>query len=204
RECPRRGAFRFLLRGGGVRRLHLRLQFRLAGPIGNTGKPVDNSGIFLRFHAPHSNGPDLPTNADPTLQQNVAADAAWVAAYTGFEIQIDENAAPDGADKHRTGAVYDVSTGAGGLQSFTPAAPLSPGVWHDMEITVQGHHYTASIDNGQTTDFTNPRNDVVTASPGLPLKLRGSKFSEDPLSGYLGVQAHTGNIAFRNIRIKRL
>jgi len=34
--------------------------------------------------------------------------------------------------------------------------------------------------------------------------LRGSKFSEDPLSGYIGVQAHTGNVAFRNIRIRRL
>src|SRR5262249_2298559 len=61
----------------------LRLQFRLSGPIGNTGRPIDNSGIFLRFHAPHSKGPDLPTNADPALQQNVISDAAWVAAYTG-------------------------------------------------------------------------------------------------------------------------
>src|SRR5262245_25011461 len=61
----------------------LRLQFRLSGPIGSTGRPIDNSGIFLRFHAPHSKGPDLPTNADPALQQNVISDAAWVAAYTG-------------------------------------------------------------------------------------------------------------------------
>jgi len=29
-------------------------------------------------------------------------------------------------------------------------------------------------------------------------------FSEDPLSGYIGIQAHTGNVAFKNIRIKRL
>src|SRR5262249_32776452 len=55
----------------------LRLQFRLSGPIGSTGKPIDNSGIFLRFHAPHSKGPDLPTNGDSALQQNVADDAAW-------------------------------------------------------------------------------------------------------------------------------
>jgi choline dehydrogenase-like flavoprotein len=182
----------------------LQLQFRLSGAIGSSGKPVDNSGIFLRFHAPHSNGPDLPTNADPVLRQQVASDAAWVASHTGFEIQIDENAAPDGADKHRTGAVYNVPTGPGGLQNFTPAAPLTTGVWHDMEITVRNHHYTAAINNAQTTDFTNPRNDLVTAAPGLPLKLRGLAFSEDPLSGYIGVQAHTANVAFRNIRIKRL
>jgi hypothetical protein len=182
----------------------LRLQFRLSGPIGSTGRPIDNSGIFLRFHAPHSKGPDLPTNGDSALQQNVADDAAWVAAYTGFEIQIDENAAPDGADKHRTGAVYNVPTGPGGLQNFMAAAPLNLGDWNDMEITVKNHRYTVSINNNQTTDFFNPRNDIVTDEPGLPLRLRGSAFSEDPLSGYIGVQAHTGNVAFRNIRIKRL
>lgn len=182
----------------------LRLQFRLSGPIGSTGRPIDNSGIFLRFHAPHSKGPDLPTNGDSALQQNVADDAAWVAAYTGFEIQIDENAAPDGADKHRTGAVYNVPTGPGGLQNFMAAAPLNLGDWNDMEITVKNHRYTVSINNNQTTDFFNPRNDIVTDEPGLPLRLRGSAFSEDPLSGYIGVQAHTGNVAFRDIRIKRL
>jgi hypothetical protein len=182
----------------------LRLQFRLAGPIGNSGKPVDNSGVFLRFHAPHSKGPDLPTNADPALQQNVASDAAWVAAYTGFEIQIDENAAPDGADKHRTGAVYKVPTGTGGLQNFTAGPALNTGDWNEMEITVQNHRYTVLINGNQTADFTNPRDDRVTDAPGLPLKLRGSAHSEDPLSGYIGIQAHTGNVAFRNIRVRRL
>jgi len=60
---------------------------------------------------------------DPALQQHVLDDAAWVAAYTGFEIQIDEKAAPDGTDQHRTGAVYNVPTGVGGLQNFAPAPP---------------------------------------------------------------------------------
>ena len=73
-----------------------------------------------------------------------------------------------------------------------------------MEITVKNHRYTVSINNSQTTDFINPRNNVVTDEPGLPLRLRGSAFSEHPLSGYIGVQAHTGNVAFRNIRLKRL
>src|SRR5262249_6421566 len=133
---------------------------------------------FPSVPCPHSKGPDLPTNGDSALQQNVADDAAWVAAYTGFEIQIDENAAPDGADKHRTGAVYNVPTGPGGLQNFTAAALLNVGDWNDMEITVKNHRYTVSINNDQTTDFINPRNDVVTDAPGLPLRLRGSTFSE--------------------------
>ena len=140
----------------------------------------------------------------PALQQNVLDDAAWVAAYTGFEIQIDENAAPDGADKHRTGAVYNVPTGPGGLQNFTAPSGLNPGNWNDVEITVGNHRFTVSINNKQTTDFTNPRNNLVTDTPGLPLRLRGLALSEDPLSGYIGIQAHTGNVAFRNIRIKRL
>jgi hypothetical protein len=114
----------------------LRLQFRLAGPATSSGKPVDNSGVFVRFHAPHSTGSDLPTNNDVALQNVVASNPAWVAAYTGFEIQIDEHEAPDGADKHRTGAIYNVPTTPAGMQNFTSAAPLQVGVWNDMEISV--------------------------------------------------------------------
>jgi choline dehydrogenase-like flavoprotein len=182
----------------------LRLQFRLAGPIGSSGKPLDNSGVFVRFHYPHQKGPDLPTNASPALANNVASDAAWVAAYTGFEVQIDENAAPDGADKHRTAAIYNVPTGPGELQNYKPGPALQPRQWHDMEITVRGNQYTVLLNGIQTTDFVNPRNNVVTDAPGLPLRLRGLSVSEDPTSGYIGIQAHTGNVAFRKIRIKRL
>jgi 3-keto-disaccharide hydrolase len=90
------------------------------------------------------------------------------------------------------------------LQSFTAPSVLNPGSWNDVEITVRNHRYTVSINNQQTTDFTNPRNNLVTDTPGLPLKSRGLPFSEEPLSGYIGIQAHTGNVAYRNIRIKRL
>ncbi|MFL9905712.1 family 16 glycoside hydrolase [Paraburkholderia sp. RL17-337-BIB-A] len=182
----------------------LRLQFRLAGPNNAAGKPADNSGVFLRFHAPHSVGDDLPTNADPVLQNAVASNPAWVAAYTGFEVQIDENGAPDGADKHRTGAIYNVPTGPGGMQLFTPAKPLQAGAWNDMEITVSNDRYTVALNGTQTSDFTNPKNQTVTDAPGLPLSTRGLKVSDDALSGYIGIQAHTGNVSFRNIRIKRL
>ena len=182
----------------------LRLQFRLAGPVNGGGKPIDNSGVFLRFHAPHPAGTDLPTNVDPSLQGAVASNPAWVAAYTGFEVQIDENAAPDGADKHRTGAIYNVPTGAGGLQAFTPPAPLQAGAWNDMEITVKGDRYTVSLNGQQTTDFTNPKSPLVLDPPGLPLSGRGLKAVDSPLSGYIGIQAHTANVSFKNIRIKRL
>ena len=182
----------------------LRLQFRLPGPAGSSGKLVDNSGIFLRFHWPHAAGPDLPTNSDPAMAGLVSADPAWVAAFTGFEVQIDEGARPNNLDKNRTGAIYDVPTGPGGMQAFTAGPALTAGEWNDMEITVQGHRYLVKINGSQTTDFTNPRNSTVVVSPGLPLQNRGTSNADDPLSGYIGVQAHTGNVAFRNVRIRRL
>jgi len=33
-------------------------------------------------------------------------------------------------------------------------------------------------------------------------RFRGRKKSEDPDSGFIGIQVHTGNVAFANIRIK--
>src|SRR5262249_61024403 len=119
-HCSGRSSFRLLLRGRSLQRLHAPAAippFRAYWKHRQANRQLG--------HAPHSKGPDLPTNGDSALQQNVTDDAAWVAAYTGFEIQIDENAAPDGADKHRTGAVYNVPTGPGGLQNFTAAALLN-------------------------------------------------------------------------------
>jgi hypothetical protein len=109
-----------------------------------------------------------------------------------------------GAEKNRTGAIYNVTTGAGGLQEFTPPAPLQAGVWNDMEATVKSDRFTVSVNGQQTTDFTNPKSQVVLDPPGFPLSARGLKAADSPLSGYIGVQAHTGNVSFKNIRIKRL
>jgi hypothetical protein len=61
-----------------------------------------NSGVFIRFRNPESTGYYSP---------------AWSAVFipgvsavpAGFEIQIDNTGAPDGAAKHRTGAVYAVN-----------------------------------------------------------------------------------------------
>jgi hypothetical protein len=89
------------------------------------------------------------------------------------------------------------------LQNFQGAPALKIGAWNDMEIRVKGQRYTVFINGQQTTDFTNPRSGAVVEKPGLPLKARGLTTREDPLSGYLGIQAHTGNVAFANIRIKR-
>jgi hypothetical protein len=49
-----------------------------------------------------------------------------------FEVQIDETGAPDGADRHRTGALYDEAN-----QAFTLQPALPVGQWNVHEIRVQ-------------------------------------------------------------------
>ena len=50
-----------------------------------------NSGVFVRFPDPESKGYN---------------NSAYVPVDFGFEVQIDERGAPDGAPIHRTGAIY--------------------------------------------------------------------------------------------------
>jgi hypothetical protein len=156
----------------------LRLQFRLDAPN-------DNSGVFVRFRYPFKSWPDLAGN------QAVQNNRGRVAEVTGYEAQIDDLATPDGADKHRTGAIYDVEIGGGaGQQQYQRPAPLPPDVWHDYEIEVTGELYKARLNGQPTAIFTNidPK--------------RGRPASEDSFFGFLGVQSHTGLTAFRNIRIR--
>jgi hypothetical protein len=158
----------------------LRLQFRL-------DNVNFNSGVFVRFIDPLK-----PPNAiknDP----RVIGNKAWVAVLTGFEVQIDEQAVPDNLDKHRTGAIYDIEVGNGpGQQNYQRGPIIQAGQWNDYEIEVSGDTYVVRLGNNQTTTFTNT--DIN----------RGRASSQNPLSGYIGVQAHTGLVAFRNIRIKKL
>jgi hypothetical protein len=123
---------------------------------------------------------------DPRLATN----PAWLAVDTGFEVQIDEMARPDQADRHRTGAVYDIPIGAGaGSQAYSRGSALQPGEWNDYEISVTGNDYTVLLNGFETARFTN--NDPA----------RGKPQSIDPLSGYIGLQTHTGAVSFRAIRI---
>ncbi len=158
----------------------LRLQFRL--------NDVNwNSGVFVRFYDPRK-PPDSIKN-DP----RVVGNKAWVAVLTGFEVQIDEVAVPDNLDKHRTGAIYDIEIGTNpGQQNYARGPIIQAGQWNDYEIEVNNNTYTVRLGGQQTTVFTN-------TDPN-----RGKSASVDPLSGYIGVQAHTGLVAFRNIRIQKL
>jgi len=130
-----------------------------------------NSGVFLRFPNPE------------TKNYN---NAAYVAVEFGFEVQIDELGAPDGAAIHKTGAIYNE---VGQTLSQQPARPT--GQWNELEIRVLGQDYTVLLNGQQVTVFTNTQAGRGQPSvPGLP--------------SFIGLQTHTGRVAFRNIRIKGL
>lgn len=118
----------------------------------------DNSGVFVRFPDP---------NGDP-----------FNAVREGYEIQIDDLGAPDGAPVHRTGSIYDVLAPAS-----SPTNP--PGQWNTYVIRVVGQLYNVRL-NGQpiVTDF------------------RGNRSSR----GFIGVQNHLqkDTVFFRNILVTPL
>ena len=69
---------------------------------------------------------------------------------------------------------------------------LSPGAWNVLDVSVHGDTYSVRINGVRTTEFVNLD------------EARGQSSAENPASGYVGVQAHSGRVAFRNIRVKPL
>jgi hypothetical protein len=170
----------------------LRAEFMLQK---STGDGNDNSGIFVRFRDPR-----LPRSPGGTPYDN----QAYVGVDTGFEIQIDEEARanktltppePDGLDFNRTGAVYKAPN-----QQYTRGPQIIARQWYEFQIEAAGDLYTVGLKPAgaaayaQTTQFEKPASDEF--------KNRGLGPAQDPHSGFIGLQSHTGNIAFRNIRIK--
>ncbi|MFI5265875.1 MAG: family 16 glycoside hydrolase [Chloroflexota bacterium] len=131
----------------------------------------DNSGVFIRFPDPNSKGYNNP---------------AWVGVNFGFEVQIDEFGAPDGAGIHKTGAIY-----AQPDQQLSQTPALPPGQWNDFEIRAQGQTYTVLLNGAQMTVFHNP-----DAARGLSTTVA--------LASYVGLQSHTGRVRFRNIGVTSL
>jgi choline dehydrogenase-like flavoprotein len=132
----------------------------------------DSSGVFVRFPNPTGKGYGNP---------------AYVAADLGFEVQIDELGAPDGADVRKTCAIYSEPT-----QTLTPRPARPAGEWNELDIRVQGQTYTVFLNGEQVTEFRNPH-----ADRGLP--------STPEIPSYIGLQSDPGKrVAFRNIRIKSM
>ncbi len=131
----------------------------------------DNSGVFVRFPNSNSKGYDNP---------------AYVGVHFGFEVQIDDLGSPDGADIHRTGAIYGEPDQ---VLSLRPALPI--GQWNTYEIRVEGHSYTVCLNGTQVSRFDNQH-----AGRGLESKPNAPSF--------VGLQVHTGSVAFRNIELEAL
>jgi len=140
-----------------------------------TWKLDDNSGVFVRF---------------PNLGSKNYDNTAFVGVDFGFEVQVDQLGQPDGADIHRTGAIYSFA----GSTSM-PVKPL--GEWNSYQITVQGQRYKVKLNGVDVTDFQFVAgSDVAHPDRGLPSTNANPRF--------IGLQTHTGRVAFRNIQIKGL
>jgi hypothetical protein len=122
-------------------------------------KKSDNSGVFVRFPAPIvSNKP----GGDPQ-----------VAIKQGYEIQIDDEGAPDGSMVHKTGAIY-------GLKPPGKVASKQPGEWNTFLIRIEAQIYNVML-NGEP---------VITNFEG-----------NRSLRGHIGLQNHSpeDRVFFRNI-----
>jgi hypothetical protein len=137
-----------------------------------------NSGVFVRFSDPGSR------NFNNT---------AFVAVDFGFEVQIDQLAAPDGLPIHKTAAIYGFQGPAN--PDTLPVHPV--GEWNAFEIRVQGQNYTVALNGMPVTTFTFvPGSDALHPDRGLP--------STNSVPRFIGLQTHTGRVAFRHIQIKAL
>ena len=200
----------------------LSLQFRVFNPA------LQNSGVFVRFRDPlvplpqailqristqNELRPDLPTDS-----QLFANNRAWSAVYSGFEVQIDDNAEadprksyyggpePPGLRKNRTGAIYKIpardaipnsSQFDAELQTYTPAPNLRMRAWYELVVDVRGNIYTVDLKDTEmgsqvrVTRFVNP-----DAARGV------GRENGRPI-GFIGLQSHPGSpVAFRNIQVR--
>lgn len=139
--------------------------------------PGDNSGLFVRFPHPEQQGYD---------------NTAYVAITLGLEVQIDEDARPDGAAIHRTGAIYKLAA-----PDLTRLNVRNVGEWNQYEITVQGNRYTVALNGQQVTQF-----DFTPGSDAQFPKRALAPTAAEPR--FIGVQTHTGRVRFRKIQWKAL
>jgi hypothetical protein len=112
---------------------------------------------------------------------------AYVAINFGFEVQIDQLARDDGATIHKTSAIYGFAGPAD--PNNLPVKPV--GEWNEFEIHANGQQYTVFLNGTKVTEYTNPDPARgIASTPAAP--------------SYIGLQTHTGRVAFRKIQIKAI
>ena len=155
----------------------LRLQFRIDAQS-------DNTGVFVRFRDPRSAPPDPSTpDCAPTRHGSRSTPGSRSKSTTS-----PATTAPTAAEP---APLYDIATTGGpATQTYSRGSALQPGAWNDYEITVSGDSYAVRL------------NDHVTSVYANPDPTRGVSADQDPSSGFIGLQQHTGNVSFRAVRIR--
>ena len=129
--------------------------------------------------------------AFPNPRRRNYDNTAFVGVDFGFEVQIDQLAAPDGLPIHKTAAIY----GFQGPDNPNALPVNAVGEWNEFEIRVQGQNYTVTLNGVQVTDFNFvPGSDAAHPDRGLP--------STNAVPRFIGLQTHTGRVAFRKIQIE--
>src|SRR5262245_6476378 len=194
---------------------HLRLQFRVFDPANCT------SGVFIRMLNPLQKLPDRLALRAAEEGAPVDVNPAWNGVFSGFEVQIDDNARgdvnkdyygrkpePDGLFKNRTGAIYRIPAGdqiihIGGhdqvVQKYQPGPATRLGVWMQYDIRAIGNHYEVTLTDTETG--ASVRTSVFDNTD----KERGMATINGAPAGYIGIQSYPGSpIAFRNIWIMKV
>jgi hypothetical protein len=151
----------------------LKLQFRDDAPAADQRA---NSGVQVRFPAPHPPVPGCPTTFDGNEQNN----AAWIAVNCGHEVQINDS--PDGPpfDPRKTGSIYGFADLDAAHARIAPAKR-----WTRLAIRVVGQTYTVYRDGVRINRYVGSRR----RSGYIGLQAHG---------------APQDVVAFRDIRIREL
>jgi hypothetical protein len=126
------------------------------------------------------------------LMFHVTDDAAtpWM---TGPEIQIQDN--KDGHDPQKAGWLYQLYTPEGNVDATKPA-----GEWNQLRVLITPEKSTVWMNGTKYYDF-------VKGSKDWDERVAKSKFAKmphfgKPTSGYISLQDHGNEVAFRNIKIR--
>ena len=101
---------------------------------------------------------------DPEKRGTTTIRRMWGVDF-GFEVQIDQAAAPDGLPIHKTAAIYRFQEPI--MPNALPVLPV--GEWNVFEIVAQGQNYTVTLNGVQVTQFAFVAgSDALHPDRGLP------------------------------------
>jgi len=129
----------------------------------------------------------VPDRDDPSVSYPYD-NPAYVAAHTGFEVQL----CPV-RPACQPGTLEGVLMGdAPGLQRRPERAEVKIGDWNDLEIEAKGSGYSVRLNGKQTAEFSNADS------------FRGQPASAGESAGYVGVVMRKGAASFRQLEVELL